>query len=96
MDGFVFSSFGMGLDGLLNFYKLSNDTEEQNIVGAFRKHYPNQGILPQSYISRCSGKLDKALSAGMFKGITASCSADLCRRAGFFDMNWQGRILFRP
>ncbi|HNP49072.1 MAG TPA: nucleoside phosphorylase [Bacteroidia bacterium] len=84
VDGFVFSSFGMGLDGLLNFYKLSNDTEEQNIVGAFRKHYPNQGILPQSYISRCSGKLDKALSAGMFKGITASCS-------GFYAP--QGRIL---
>lgn len=84
VDGFVFSSFGMGLDGLLNFYKLSNDTEEQNIVGAFRKHYPNQGILPQSYISRCSDKLDKALSSGMFKGITASCS-------GFYAP--QGRIL---
>ncbi|MBK6445612.1 MAG: nucleoside phosphorylase [Bacteroidetes bacterium] len=84
VDGFVFSSFGMGLDGLLNFYKLMNDAEEQDIVVAFRKHYPNHGILPQSYIARCSEKLENALSEGMFKGITASCS-------GFYAP--QGRIL---
>ncbi len=84
VDGFVFSQFGMGLDGLLNFYKLKNDDEETEIVQAFRKHYPNEGILPQSYISRCSGKLEAALGEGMFKGITASCS-------GFYAP--QGRVL---
>ena len=84
VDGFVFSQFGMGLDGLLNFYKLKNDEEESDIVNAFRKHYPNEGILPQSYIARCSSKLESALSEGMHKGITASCS-------GFYAP--QGRIL---
>jgi len=84
VDGFVFSRYGMGLDGLLNFYKLTNDEEEKEIVEAFRKHYPNEGILPQSYIARCSAKLEKGLSEGMFKGITASCS-------GFYAP--QGRIL---
>jgi len=84
VDGFVFSQFGMGLDGLLNFYKLKNDQEESDIVDAFRKHYPNEGILPQSYIARCSSKLESALSEGMHKGITASCS-------GFYAP--QGRIL---
>ncbi len=84
VDGFVFSQFGMGLDGLLNFYKLDNDKEEAEIVEAFRKHYPNEGILPQSYIARCSGKLETALSEGMYKGITASCS-------GFYAP--QGRVL---
>jgi uridine phosphorylase len=84
VDGFVFSQFGMGLDGLLNFYKLQNDKEEDDIVQAFRKHYPNEGILPRSYLARCSNKLESALSEGMHKGITASCS-------GFYAP--QGRIL---
>jgi uridine phosphorylase len=84
VDGFVFSRFGLGLDGLLNFYRLTNDAEENELVEAFRKHYPNEGILPQSYLARCSSRLEAALSEGMFKGITASCS-------GFYAP--QGRVL---
>lgn len=84
VDAFVFSKFGLGLDGLLNFYKLKNDDEESAIINAFRTHYPNQGILPQSYLARCSDKLEAALSEGMYKGITASCS-------GFYAP--QGRVL---
>lgn len=84
VDGFVFSTFGLGLDGLLNFYKLTNDSEEEDIVKAFRKHYPNECILPQSYLTRCSSWLERVLSEGMFKGITASCS-------GFYAP--QGRVL---
>ena len=84
VDSFVFSKFGLGLDGLLNFYKLPNDEEEKDIVNAFRKHYPNEGILSLPYLARCSSKLEDKLSEGMFKGITASCS-------GFYAP--QGRIL---
>jgi uridine phosphorylase len=84
VDSFVFSQYGLGLDGLLNFYKWKNDPDETEIVEAFRKHYPNNGILPQSYLARCSGKLEGALSEGMYKGITASCS-------GFYAP--QGRVL---
>lgn len=84
VDSFVFSQFGLGLDGLLNFYKLSNDNEEKAIVEAFRLHYPNEGILSLPYLARCSSKLEDKLSEGMFKGITASCS-------GFYAP--QGRIL---
>lgn len=84
VDSFVFSKFGLGLDGLLNFYKLPNDSEEKAIVEAFRLHYPNEGILSLPYLARCSSKLEEKLSAGMFKGITASCS-------GFFAP--QGRVL---
>lgn len=74
VDSFVCSSFGLGLDGLLNFYTLDNDEEETRIISAFREHYPNHGILPQSYISRASAQLTGLLSPGMFTGITASCS----------------------
>ena len=84
VDSFVFSKFGLGLDGLLNFYKLINDDEENEIIRAFRRHYPNEGILSLPYIARCSDKLEEKLSTGMFKGMTASCS-------GFYAP--QGRVL---
>lgn len=73
-DSFVCSSYGLGLDGLLNFYMLENDTEEQQIVEEFRRHLPNEGIFPESYLSRASEELIELLSPGMTKGITASCS----------------------
>jgi uridine phosphorylase len=74
VDHFVTSRFGLGLDGLLNFYKLVNTQEEEEIIHAFRKHYPNQGILPQSYISKSADTLFDLLSPDTFTGITASCS----------------------
>lgn len=74
VDSFVCSSFGLGLDGLLNFYKLINDDEEDRVIKAFRQHYPNHGILPQSYLAAASSELMALLSADMFTGITASCS----------------------
>ncbi len=84
VDGFVFSRFGLGLDGLLNFYRLTNTEEEKKIIEAFRKHYLGQGILAQPYLVKSSDKLETALSDGMYKGITASCS-------GFYAP--QGRVL---
>lgn len=74
IDSFVFSRYGLGLDGLLNFYKLKNTSDESDIIEKFREHYPTHGILPQSYLAACSEKLEKKLSDRMFKGITASCS----------------------
>ena len=74
VDSFVCSSYGLGLDGLLNFYCLENDDEESSIISTFRNHYPNQGIFPESYLARASQMLVKKLGEGMHKGITASCS----------------------
>lgn len=87
VDSFVFSSHGLGLDGLLNFYQLKNNRDETDIIEAFRRHYPNHGVLPQSYISECSTVLRQKISNGMFVGITASCS-------GFYAP--QGRVLRLP
>jgi uridine phosphorylase len=84
VDGFVYSQFGLGLDGLLNFYKLPNTAEESSIIGAFRNHYLGQGVLAKPYLVKSSQKLEDALSDGMHKGITASCS-------GFYAP--QGRVL---
>lgn len=83
-DSFVFSSYGLGLDGLLNYYKLENNDYEAAIIESFNAHYPNLNIFPKSYLTQCSSTLEKKLSDGMFKGITASCS-------GFYGP--QGRVL---
>lgn len=74
VDSFVCSSFGLGLDGLLNFYELNNDEEETDIINAFRQHYPNKGIFPESYLTKGSEALTQRLGQGMQYGITASCS----------------------
>lgn len=74
VDSFVCSEYGLGLDGLLNFYDLKNDEDELTIINAFKKHYPNEGIFAESYLARGSRMLVDKLSGGMYKGITASCS----------------------
>ena len=74
VDNFVCSTFGLGLDGLLNFYKLINTDEEDQIIKAFRLHYPSHGVLSLPYLTKAGSKLVDLLSPGMFKGITASCS----------------------
>ena len=74
VDSFVCSSFGLGLDGLLNFYQLVNSREEKELIEAFRNHYPNNGILSLPYLSAGSSELINMLSKDMFLGITASCS----------------------
>jgi len=84
VDSFVCSTYGLGLDGLLNFYKLKNEGFELKMIEAFRNHYPNQGTLPLAYLTAGSGMLIDKLSKDMAKGITASCS-------GFYGP--QGRIL---
>lgn len=84
VDSFVFSSHGLGLDGLLNYYKYSHSLPEQEIIDSFNSHYPNLNTFPKSYLASGSAKLEGILSKDMFKGITASCS-------GFYAP--QGRIL---
>lgn len=84
VDSFVFSTYGLGLDGVLNFYVLDNNAYEQQLISAFRQHYPSNGVLAQSYISGVSNILENKLSEGLIKGITASC-------CGFYAP--QGRVL---
>ncbi|MFM7768568.1 MAG: phosphorylase, partial [Bacteroidota bacterium] len=40
-DAFVCSRYGLGLDGLLNFYHQQNTDEEKHLLDAFDKHFPN-------------------------------------------------------
>ena len=84
VDSFICSEYGLGLDGLLNFYKLENSPSEQSLIEAFRIHYPNKGIFPESYLAQSAESLFNLLSPETISGITASCS-------GFYGP--QGRVL---
>lgn len=84
VDGFVCSTHGLGLDGLLNFYHLHNNHDEKEIIESFIQHYPNHGVFAQSYLTEGSSALIDAIGIDMFKGITASCS-------GFYGP--QGRVI---
>jgi len=87
VGSFVCASHGLGLDGLLNFYELPYNSEEQEIIDSFRKHYPNEGVFAESYLASAHEGLFESLSPGMHTGITASC-------CGFFGP--QGRKLRLP
>ncbi|HEX5002059.1 MAG TPA: phosphorylase, partial [Bacteroidia bacterium] len=48
---FVCASHGLGLDGLLNFYQQKNSPDEHEILESFKKHYPNEGVFAESYLT---------------------------------------------
>lgn len=73
-NDFVFSKYGLGLDGLLHYYKLKNTDKEKDIIESFRKSYSAFHTLPLPYLASCSDELEKKISVGMHKGITVSCS----------------------
>jgi len=74
VDSFVCSKYGLGLDGLLNFYSLENTPAEKELIAAFSKHLPSSGIFPASYITESDPTLFGILSKDLHTGITASCS----------------------
>jgi uridine phosphorylase len=87
VDTFVVSEFGLGLDGLLNFYKYDDSILEKGLIKAFIDQTGWSSILPYPYIVKASEKLLDKLSHGLEKGITATAS-------GFFGP--QGRELRIP
>jgi uridine phosphorylase len=87
VDSFVASTHGLGIDNLLNFYKLANNDEELQILQAFQDHTQigNNGLQP--YISAASTNILKEFVTGFHQGITVTCP-------GFYGP--QGRILRLP
>jgi uridine phosphorylase len=72
VDSFVFSSFGLGLDGLLNFYKGRDRVVEKTMTEAFINHALWSDDLSRPYIVAASRSLEDRISKGMYKGITAT------------------------
>ena len=84
VDSFVFSSYGLGLDGLLNFYKDRDSVIDKEMTDEFYKFANWDKDLTKPYIVKASESLEEKISEGMFKGITATAP-------GFYGP--QGRVL---
>ena len=84
VDSFVVSTHGLGLDNLLNFYRLQYNDEEQQLLQAFNNHTQLGAGNLSPYICMASGYLLKHFTENYHHGITATCP-------GFFGP--QGRVL---
>ncbi len=84
VDSFVVSTHGLGIDNLLNFYRMEPRGAEQEILQAFTTHTQLHQQFAHPAIASASGSLLKYFTAGYHSGITITCP-------GFYGP--QGRIL---
>jgi uridine phosphorylase len=72
IDSFLASTHGLGMDGLVHFYKKQ---KKNPIIDALRAHLRKSWTFPiQPYIAPCSAPLLDTYGRGMFHGITATNS----------------------
>ena len=81
----VISEFGLGLDGLIYYYRYEFDKIEKELTDKINLHLNWNPDLSTPYITRGSDRLIKLLEKGMVKGITATAT-------GFYGP--QGRRLY--
>ena len=84
VDSFVASTHGLGLDNLMNFYRMQNNEEENQLIQAFNTHTQLSSGKVSPYISMASGALIKYFTKNFHQGITVTCP-------GFYGP--QGRVL---
>lgn len=84
IDSYVASTHGLGIDNLLNFYRLENNDEEKQLVQSFVTQTQLHNRYAHPYISSCSAALLKLFVKDFHHGITVTCP-------GFYGP--QGRVL---
>ncbi len=84
VDSFVASTHGLGLDNLLNYYRLEENEEEKQLLHSFVTHTQLHGGTTIPYLCGGSASLLKHFIPGFHHGITVTCP-------GFYGP--QGRIL---
>ncbi|MBD0331714.1 MAG: nucleoside phosphorylase [Chitinophagaceae bacterium] len=84
VDSFVSSTHGLGLDNLLNYYRLDHNEEEKQLLHAFTTHTQLHTQICNPYISSASASLLKHFVDEFHAGITVTCP-------GFYGP--QGRVL---
>jgi uridine phosphorylase len=87
VDSFVASTHGLGIDGVLNFYKVDEGLFDEDIASAFVKHTNWSPKLARPYVAKGSAILMKKVAHDFLKGVTATAG-------GFFGP--QGRELRMP
>jgi uridine phosphorylase len=84
VDNFIASTHGLGIDNLLNFYRLEQNEEEKQLVHSFVTSTQMHAQIGYPYIAGASGSLIKHFVKDFYQGITVTCP-------GFYGP--QGRIL---
>jgi uridine phosphorylase len=84
VDSFVASTHGLGIDNLLNFYRLEQNDEEKQLVHSFVTSTQMHSQIGYPYIAGASASLIKHFVKDFYQGITVTCP-------GFYGP--QGRIL---
>lgn len=84
VDSFVASTLGLGLDNLLNYYRLDHNEQESQLLQSFVTHTQLHAQITNPYISNASGSLLKHFVTDFHQGITVTCP-------GFYGP--QGRVL---
>lgn len=84
VDSFVAGTHGLGLDNLLNYYRLEHNEQEKELLQSFVTHTQLHSQICNPYISLASASLLKHFVEGFHQGITVTCP-------GFYGP--QGRVL---
>ncbi|RKR81380.1 uridine phosphorylase [Mucilaginibacter gracilis] len=87
VDSFLVSTYGLGIDNLLNFYQNTPTAAELAILAAFINQTQLGGNVAAPYISPCGPAMLPYFSEGFHQGITVTCP-------GFYGP--QGRVLRLP
>ena len=84
VDSFIASTHGLGIDNLLNFYRLEQNDEEKQLLHSFVTSVQMHAQVGYPYIAGASASLIKHFVKDFYQGITVTCP-------GFYGP--QGRIL---
>lgn len=87
VDSFIISEYGLGLDGLMNYYDFNQTDREIELLSQFYKQTNYNKIFAQPYFVKGSSELFNKLKHGCISGITATAG-------GFYGP--QGRVLRIP
>ncbi|MEO6315948.1 MAG: nucleoside phosphorylase [Chitinophagaceae bacterium] len=84
VDSCVASTHGLGIDNLLNFYRLEHNNQDKQMLAAFITQTQLNNNFAQPYITGAGSALLKHFVNGFHQGITVTCP-------GFYGP--QGRVL---
>lgn len=84
VDSWVAGTHGLGLDNLLNYYRLEHNEQEKELLQSFVTQTQLHSQICNPYISLASASLLKHFVDGFHQGITVTCP-------GFYGP--QGRVL---
>jgi len=84
LDSMLVSTYGIGLDNLLNFYNNEASAEEEAMLQAFIMQTGFGNTVSKPYVNPCSSTLASHFNDEFYKGITVTCP-------GFYGP--QGRVV---